>query len=358
MFTTLEQSAQGRRRSGAAFLCGVLAQAMLIGAAVFLGLIFPDELPIGEQRYVRVWLSALQPPQKAVVNPPRPTVRVVVPQLRLQKAPEPLELPPPTVARLEAPKIQPTIPPPPIHEASVPAPHAAPPLSPPKERLEVHTGLFGGGAPERVTTRRPVEQVQTGGFGSPQGLPGRARGESLGNVPKLGSFGLPEGPGVGNGTGGAKGIQGVVASADFGNRAADPGDGHGRAGVASAPVALGGFAKAQAEAPTPASLHVPPPPALEPVEILSKPSPIYTEEARRSGIQGDVTLSVVFLATGAVQVVGVIRSLGHGLDEAAEQAALQIRFKPAQRDGKPADFPASLRIEFRLADQSTHWGGR
>jgi TonB family protein len=88
------------------------------------------------------------------------------------------------------------------------------------------------------------------------------------------------------------------------------------------------------------------------VEILSKPTPVYTEEARRSAIQGDVALSVVFEATGAVRVMGVVQSLGHGLDEAAEQAALKIRFTPAQRDGKPVDFPAILRIEFRLAEQS------
>jgi hypothetical protein len=49
----------------------------------------------------------------------------------------------------------------------------------------------------------------------------------------------------------------------------------------------------------------------------------------------------------------VVKSLGHGLDQAAEQAATQIRFKPALRDGKPEDYPATLRIQFRLADQSS-----
>jgi protein TonB len=87
------------------------------------------------------------------------------------------------------------------------------------------------------------------------------------------------------------------------------------------------------------------------MEILSKPTPVYTEEARRLGIQGEVALSVVFQANGTISVVGVIKSLGHGLDQAAEQAATQIRFKPAQRSGQPTDFPATLRIEFRLADQ-------
>jgi len=91
---------------------------------------------------------------------------------------------------------------------------------------------------------------------------------------------------------------------------------------------------------------------FQPVEVFSKPTPAYTEEARNLGVQGEVELSVVFQASGAIKVVGVVRSLGHGLDQAAVQAAAQIRFKPAQRDGKPVDFPATLRIQFRLADES------
>jgi hypothetical protein len=47
--------------------------------------------------------------------------------------------------------------------------------------------------------------------------------------------------------------------------------------------------------------------------------------------------------------VGVVKSLGHGLDQMAEQAASQIRFKPAEQAGKPMSFPAVLHIEFRLA---------
>ena len=71
------------------------------------------------------------------------------------------------------------------------------------------------------------------------------------------------------------------------------------------------------------------------------------------GIQGEVTLSVVFQASGTIRILEVVKSLGHGLDQAAEQAAAQIRFKPARDNGKPVDFPATLRIEFRLADQTT-----
>ena len=217
----------------------------------------------------------------------------------------------------------------------------------------MRTGLFGG-APEPVTTKRAAEQVQTGRFGSPQGFPAQAQNEVPGNVPKLGSFGLPEGPGTGNGTGGHHGIRGVIASAGFGNEVTGVKNARSDGGTGEPQVTIGGFEKARlvAQAP-PQNLQALPSADFQPVEILSKPTPVYTEEARQLRIQGEVALSVVFQANGAIKVVGVVRSLGHGLDQAAEQAAAQIRFKPAQRDGKPADFPATLRIEFRLADQSS-----
>ena len=66
-------------------------------------------------------------------------------------------------------------------------------------------------------------------------------------------------------------------------------------------------------------------------------------------IEGDVVLEIVFLANGSIQVNRVVSGLGHGLDEAASRAAQQIKFKPAKRDGQPVDFPARVRIEFRMA---------
>jgi TonB family protein len=85
------------------------------------------------------------------------------------------------------------------------------------------------------------------------------------------------------------------------------------------------------------------------VDILEKPKPEYTSEGRSMRLEGDVVLDMVFLANGTVQVNRVVSGLGHGLDEAATRAAQQIKFKPAKRDGQPVDFPARVRIEFRLA---------
>lgn len=345
MFSSLDSTNDGRKRSGAAFVCGFVAESLAIAAVIFLGLVFPDELPIAYHHYAVAWLAPLTPPVP-ILNPPPKVARVFVPKLKL---PEPPEFTGPPVPQLVVPKIRPAasptsvaVPQPPVPLAS-----AAPPA--PKAQIAVNTGLFGGAA-EPVTTKRPSNEVQTGGFGSPQGLPGHALGDSLGNVPKLGSFGLPEGPGVGNGTGGSHGIQGVVASAGFGSGVAGPGNGSGGA----AKVATGGFAASVPPAAKPVErLAVASAAVFQPVEVFSKPTPVYTEEARNLGVQGEVELSVVFQASGAIKVVGVVRSLGHGLDQAAEQAALQIRFKPAQRDGKPVDFPATLRIQFRLSGQSS-----
>ena len=54
-------------------------------------------------------------------------------------------------------------------------------------------------------------------------------------------------------------------------------------------------------------------------------------------------------ASGRVRVLRVVRGLGHGLDESAVRAAQQISFRPALRDGQPADSTAVLHIIFQLA---------
>jgi len=83
--------------------------------------------------------------------------------------------------------------------------------------------------------------------------------------------------------------------------------------------------------------------------ILDKPSPLYTEEARRLAVEGEVLIEVVFSASGQVRVVRVVRGLGHGLDEAALNAAQRIRFEPAVQNGRPVDVPATVHISFQLA---------
>jgi TonB family protein len=213
----------------------------------------------------------------------------------------------------------------------------------------VKTGvLTGSSAP--ATVKAPVHKVQTGGFGDENGVNPSPKSDGSGRLvmARLGSFDLPPGPGYGNGSGGANGIRGTVKSAGFGNSIAGPGQGGGQGGSPNGGVRKAGFANAAA-AETSHARPVVAAPRLTPVEIISKPNPVYTQEARDLKIEGEVLLEVVFAAAGQLRVLHVERGLGHGLDEAAIRAAQQIRYKPALRDGQPYDSVATLHVRFQLA---------
>jgi len=214
----------------------------------------------------------------------------------------------------------------------------------PKEDVKVNNLSSGSAAP--ATVNLPVNKVQTGGFGDPNGLPGKGDPNKTTNVARLGSPALPGGDGYGNGTGGAKGVRGTVASTGFGNGIANPPEG---GGGKRGTVQSGGFADQSVVTEGPKKKAASADSGTATVTIVDKPRPEYTAEGRRLKIEGDVALDVVFLANGTVQVKGVVSGLGHGLDEAAARAAQQIKFKPAKRDGEVVDFPARVRIEFRLA---------
>jgi TonB family protein len=213
----------------------------------------------------------------------------------------------------------------------------------PREEVKVNNLNTGSAAP--ATVNLPVNKVQTGGFGDPNGLPGKGDPNKTTNVNRLGSPALPGGPGYGNGTGGDKGVRGTVASTGFGNGIANPPEVGGKRGA----IQSTGFVDQSAAAEAPKKKAAAADSATGTVNILDKPKPVYTAEGRSLKIEGDVVLDVVFLANGSVQVSHVVSGLGHGLDEAAARAAQQIKFKPAKRDGEAVDFPARVRIEFRLA---------
>ena len=96
---------------------------------------------------------------------------------------------------------------------------------------------------------------------------------------------------------------------------------------------------------------VPPPPAPEgtPVDydrpfrqaevtrkarITYKPEPGFTEEARRFNVSGVVRLRAILSKTGEVANITVAKYLPHGLTEKAMSAVRQVRFAPAEKDGR------------------------
>lgn len=326
------------------FVLSMGVEALALVAVAWVGVLHPGVLlpPIHDYHFVR--LVNTPPP---VNHEPAP-VRLLKPpvEARMEIAPDTLRLPPEQIK----PKVIRDDPPAPKIEMAVSKPAPLPQAAPVIPRQLVKTNVFSTGSSAIPTIARAPEHVQTGGFGDPNGVPARENNGRPVTIAQLGSFDLPSGPGYGNGTGGARGVRGVVASTGFGSGVAT-GDGTGRLNTSRGTVRQSGFGDAEPVASTP----VRPKPAasaaprLLPAEITSKPTPAYTDEARKLRIEGEVLLEVVFEASGRLRVLRVVRGLGHGLDEAAVRAAEQIRFKPALRDGQPADSTAVLHIVFQLA---------
>jgi TonB family protein len=323
---------------------GIVALVILI--LINLSLILPDRLQLTQYHVTElIPMPSLRPepaPIKTEVPKVKPkllpavklpvfeTPKMVLPRAVRKEVPQPVEAP------VEAPKVV-------VNQFAPPqikmtAGGARPQL--------VHTGDFGGSS-QKPTVNAPVEQVQTGGFGDPKGLPGTGKQGAKLYAASLGSFEMPAGPGQGNGSGGAKGIKGTVASADFGNGIATGGKGDGRSNGKG--VSTGGFGSEQVAKPTGPKIQAETGAATTPVEIIYKPNPVYTNEARSLKLEGEVLLEVTFFANGTLQVNRVVRGMGHGLDEAASDAARKMRFKPAQRAGQPVDSTAVVHVVFQMA---------
>ena len=278
-----------------------------------------------------------KPVQAAVAIPKAPT-------------PPPVLRPLPRIreARVTVPKLEdaPRLPNTPHPPMVLPTPVAA--VHPP-----VQTGVFGSNAPSQVSPQLAVPVSQDAGFD---------------RVAAEGPVARPT----------------TIASAGFDTRWTDS-----RPAAAAAKIQTGAFGQASPEARSarviaanvnhpgfdvvagaekpaipdqirktgfdqPKAVNLPTkqaPPAMasvRPIEILDKPKPAYTPEARTQKIEGDVLLDVVFAASGEVRVLGVVRGLGHGLDESAIDAARRIRFTPALQSGRPVDQHVTLHVVFQI----------
>ncbi len=81
--------------------------------------------------------------------------------------------------------------------------------------------------------------------------------------------------------------------------------------------------------------------------LLESPAATYPHQARVARAAGEVRLRLVFAADGTVKYVFPMKALKYGLTEAAMEAARQIKFAPAIRDGQPVSQFATLVYEFK-----------
>lgn len=310
------------------FGAGLGLEILALMFLILIPLLLPEKFELA-QHY---WVTPVEVP---VVQPwkPQPKPKPVVVKREVVKE---MVKPAPTPVVVPKPKIYDPVFKSPVMKVAMrrtePAPQIARALPDPKVSM-------GSSAIPKLKV-----PVQTGGFGDPNGVPDNGKRDRNPNIAMLGSFDMPAGPGVGNGNGGKHGARGTVASAGFGNGVAVGSTGGGPRGG----VQQGVFGSEEAVA-TPHMRQTAVESNAKPVVILSVPRPVYTAEGRANKVEGVVLLQVVFTASGQVEVQRVVQGLGYGLDQAAENAARQIQFRPATRDGRPVDSSAVARIVFELA---------
>jgi TonB family protein len=310
-----------------ALLMGWGIQVNLVLAVVVINVMFPQQV----QQIKKYVVTSLVVPVEPVVTEAQP----VNPQLRV---------------RIKSSPALPTLESPPVAKLLVPSParrikEPEPEIRTPEIKVEttipslpklpnaplanvVATNTFAQPTNAMPTTSRPAAQVQTGGFGDPNGIPATGDGKHAVNVAAKGNAGLPSGLGLGNGFDGSNGTagvgivgNGVVQASGFDKHAAAP------------------MRKVEVAATTSSSVP----------EIISKPKPNYTEEGRKAKVEGEVRLEVLFGTNGQARVVRVLQGLGYGLDEQAVRAAEQIEFRPAQHEGHAVDSTFVVHIIFELA---------
>ena len=219
---------------------------------------------------------------------------------------------PPPPARRKAPVPLPKRPASPIPETR---PQAAPPRptpkpEPPKPEVRVEQTPIEKPAPPPPppAIQAPVKSLPADPVESP-GLPEAPPRPPSQGTGKGGGVGSGSGQGVGEGTGGGLGA----------------GTGGGTGGGVYQPGA-----------------------GIDPPTLVREVRPVYTDEARRQRIEGDVILEIVVKSDGTVGSIRVRRSLGGGLDQRAIDAVRQWRFNPAKRHGAPVDVAVEVAVEFKL----------
>jgi TonB family protein len=238
---------------------------------------------------------------------------------------------------VKLPTIKLTTPPPEPAPTVLKAPQPIPAIvvkevSPPPVQPVIQKEVFATAAP--APKANTPAKVQLGGFSSASTSTDQA-------IPKLQVSAADFGD---TGIATAAASRRSVSSSGFGDAALASASASSRAQVRTS-----GFGDAVSAAPFAIASRPPSPPPATSAQILAKPRPAYTEEARRLEIEGEVQLEVVFGASGEVHILRVVHGLGHGLDENAVIAAKAIRFLPAKRDGHTVDSTATVHIIFQLA---------
>ena len=328
-------------RSTVSFITSFVLNGMALGLVLYIGATAKHVLEAHHYEFTQLIAPTTPPPPKIKpVPPPKlppppepPKVQLDAPKIQLPKPKPPEPKPIQMEAKLAMPEIKPAkaaivLAPQPKAALTAAMPAQTPQVKP--STAPVHLGETFGATPNPNATRPATVAAIGNPYGGMQG-------------PAVAPHGVVGSTGIGDGlkAGSNAGVQGKVASAGIPGTAGTAGNGtYGKVASAGIPAQAAAAPVVQQVSLGPVSTNL---------EVISKPPPRYTAEARQLKVEGEVVLRVTFSANGQVTVVGVVHGLGHGLDEEARRVAEQIRFRPATRDGHPVDVTTNITISFQMA---------
>jgi len=82
--------------------------------------------------------------------------------------------------------------------------------------------------------------------------------------------------------------------------------------------------------------------------LRSKVEPEYSKAALAARLEGKVVLSIIVNQEGIPEDVTVLKPLGMGLDESAEECVKKWRFNPGTKDGRPVKVRAKVEVSFQM----------
>ena len=304
-------------------------------------------------------VTSIEGPPLDIPAPPPPKPPAP-PKVKVQPPPPPVvqPAPKPNVAKFFAPKIEPPKPKPRDIQAELPKVNDTfQPVKlemasnqPARPREPVKTGMMTSGSSAVPTIEnKPIDKVQTGGFGDPNGVAGPSGPEQASQCRSIWQPSASSSwPGLRQRYGWCQ--RRARGSRQHGIRQRCRDSSVRRPAPQQRGTASTGFANQNDQVIEAPKKKADDAQAVESVVILAKPKPVYSAEALKLNLEGEVLLDVVFPASGGeVHVNRVVKGLGHGLDEAAMRAAQEIKYKPAMSNGHPVDFPAVIHIVFQMA---------
>jgi tetratricopeptide (TPR) repeat protein len=110
---------------------------------------------------------------------------------------------------------------------------------------------------------------------------------------------------------------------------------------------IGAFYDYFAARPPVASVSPSPEPGVTPLKILSIFRAEFTGKGRDKRVNGAIRVAVLFGASGKVEHVLFLKTLGYGLENQVLKAIRKIKFEPKKKDGQPV--PAVKLLEYTFS---------